>query len=151
MALQSRAHAILQERSVGRRYKFYAEFQSHQPEFDYLKSLEIEERINQIKWCARGSDSFLLLTTNDKTIKLWRVSEQRTQEVVAMNMASGSKRAVAWDGTHKRLKVPRVVSGEVRVAARARRKYANAHAYHINSVSLCSDGINFVSADDLRM
>jgi serine/threonine-protein phosphatase 2A regulatory subunit B len=25
-------------------YKFYTEFQSHEPEFDYLKSLEIEEK-----------------------------------------------------------------------------------------------------------
>ena len=28
-------------------YKYYTEFQSHEPEFDYLKSLEIEEKINQ--------------------------------------------------------------------------------------------------------
>ena len=26
-------------------YKFYTEFQSHEPEFDYLKSLEIEEKV----------------------------------------------------------------------------------------------------------
>ena len=31
-------------------YRFYCEFQSHEPEFDYLKSLEIEERINKIRW-----------------------------------------------------------------------------------------------------
>ena len=34
-------------------YRFYTEFQSHEPEFDYLKSLEIEEKINQIKWLKR--------------------------------------------------------------------------------------------------
>ena len=45
-------------------YKFYAEFQSHEPEFDYLKSLEIEEKINKIKWCKRTNDSHFLLTTN---------------------------------------------------------------------------------------
>lgn len=32
-------------------YRFYAEFQSHEPEFDYLKSLEIEERVNR---CSRA-------------------------------------------------------------------------------------------------
>ena len=47
-------------------YKFYAEFQSHEPEFDYLKSLEIEEKINKIKWCRRTNDSHFLLTTNGK-------------------------------------------------------------------------------------
>ena len=41
------------------------EFQSHEPEFDYLKSLEIEEKINQIKWCPQaGSNNHFLLTTN---------------------------------------------------------------------------------------
>ena len=34
-------------------YRFYTEFQSHEPEFDYLKSLEIEEKINQITWLRR--------------------------------------------------------------------------------------------------
>ena len=39
-------------------YSFYTEFQSHEPEFDYLKSLEIEEKINSIRWCHnRGPNS----------------------------------------------------------------------------------------------
>lgn len=29
-------------------YRYLTEFQSHEPEFDYLKSLEIEEKINQV-------------------------------------------------------------------------------------------------------
>ena len=40
---------VLFERNEGKKsceYKFYTEFQSHEPEFDYLKSLEIEEKIN---------------------------------------------------------------------------------------------------------
>ena len=41
------------------------EFQSHEPEFDYLKSLEIEEKINKIKWCHNGSsNNHFLLTSN---------------------------------------------------------------------------------------
>merc|ERR1712137_631165 len=57
-------------------YKFYAEFQSHEPEFDYLKSLEIEEKINKIKWCKRTNDSHFLLSTNDKTVKLWKLCKK---------------------------------------------------------------------------
>ena len=30
-------------------YRYLTEFQSHEPEFDYLKSLEIEEKINQVQ------------------------------------------------------------------------------------------------------
>ena len=43
-------------------YSFYTEFQSHEPEFDYLKSLEIEEKINSIRWCHnRGPNSGIFL------------------------------------------------------------------------------------------
>lgn len=45
-------------------YKFYTEFQSHEPEFDYLKSLEIEEKINKIRWCKRQNQAHFLLSTN---------------------------------------------------------------------------------------
>jgi hypothetical protein len=38
--------------------------QSHEPEFDYLKSLEIEEKINRIKWCKRQNSAHFLLSTN---------------------------------------------------------------------------------------
>jgi hypothetical protein len=48
----------------GCEYKFYNEFQSHEPEFDYLKSLEIEEKINKIKWCRRQNAAHFLLSTN---------------------------------------------------------------------------------------
>lgn len=52
------------EQKKGVEYKFYTEFQSHEPEFDYLKSLEIEEKINKIKWCPRQNAAHFLLTTN---------------------------------------------------------------------------------------
>ena len=46
------------------KYRFYTEFQSHEGEFDYLKSLEIEEKINQIKWCRKTNGAHFLLSTN---------------------------------------------------------------------------------------
>lgn len=52
----------------GVEYKFYAEFQSHEQEFDYLKSLEIEEKINRIRWCHRSNNSLYLLSTNGMNI-----------------------------------------------------------------------------------
>lgn len=64
--------------SIPRRgeYNVYSTFQSHEPEFDYLKSLEIEEKINKIRWLKRKNPAHFLLSTNDKTIKLWKVSER---------------------------------------------------------------------------
>lgn len=54
------------DQKKGCEYKFYTEFQSHEPEFDYLKSLEIEEKINKIKWCKRQNAAHFLLSTNGK-------------------------------------------------------------------------------------
>jgi len=68
---------VLFKQNENKKYKFYAEFQSHEPEFDYLKSMEIEEKINKIKWRKTQNDSLFLLTTNDKTIKLWNVHTKK--------------------------------------------------------------------------
>src|ERR1700749_5164426 len=68
-------------------YKFHTEFQSHEAEFDYLKSLEIEEKINKIKWCRRQNASHYLLSTNDKTIKLWKVFEKSLKVVAENNLS----------------------------------------------------------------
>jgi len=49
-------------------YNVYSTFQSHEPEFDYLKSLEIEEKINQISWVKQSGSSLFLLTTNGELV-----------------------------------------------------------------------------------
>ena len=45
-------------------YNVYSTFQSHEPEFDYLKSLEIEEKINKIRWLPQRNAAQFLLSTN---------------------------------------------------------------------------------------
>jgi len=130
-------------------YKFFVEFQSHEPEFDYLKSLEIEEKINKIKWLNRSSNGHFLLTTNDKTIKLWKVHEKKVKQVISTNLGNGVQNSKA-PSIHS-LKIPRVQVRESIVTATGRRVYANAHAYHINSISVNSDGETYISSDDLRI
>ncbi|KAF8575212.1 protein phosphatase 2A regulatory subunit PR55 [Ramaria rubella] len=129
-------------------YKFYTEFQSHEPEFDYLKSLEIEEKINKIKWCRRQNAAHFLLSTNDKTIKLWKVFE-KTIRVVSENDVGPNPARAFQSNAHLRL--PTVVRQDDIVAAVPRKVYSNAHAYHINSISINSDGETYISADDLRI
>ncbi|KAL8189344.1 hypothetical protein R6Q57_028910 [Mikania cordata] len=67
-------------------FRYKTEFQSHEPEFDYLKSLEIEEKINKIRWCQTANGALFLLSTNDKTIKFWKVQEKKVKKVACMNM-----------------------------------------------------------------
>ena len=145
-------------------YKFHTEFQSHEPEFDYLKSLEIEEKINKIKWCRRQNASHYLLSTNDKTIKLWKVFEKSlkvvaennlTQDLTPAGPAGGNGAPIRNPNAQFRstadLKLPRLTHHDTVVAAVPRKTYANAHAYHINSISVNSDGETFISSDDLRI
>ena len=51
-------------------YNVYSTFQSHEPEFDYLKSLEIEEKINKIKWLPQQNAAYFLLSTNGQSLKV---------------------------------------------------------------------------------
>ncbi|GKV36423.1 hypothetical protein SLEP1_g44559 [Rubroshorea leprosula] len=67
-------------------YQYKMEFQSHEPEFDYLKSVEIEEKINKVKWCTVSNGSLFILSTNDKTIKLWKVKDQKVKKVKEMDL-----------------------------------------------------------------
>ncbi|XP_022889577.1 serine/threonine protein phosphatase 2A 55 kDa regulatory subunit B beta isoform-like [Olea europaea var. sylvestris] len=67
-------------------FHYKTEFQSHEPEFDYLKSLEIEEKINKIRWCQTANNALFLLSTNDKTIKFWKVQEKKVKKISEMNV-----------------------------------------------------------------
>ncbi|KNA10956.1 hypothetical protein SOVF_139410 isoform B [Spinacia oleracea] len=69
-------------------FRYKTEFQSHEPEFDYLKSLEIEEKINKIRWCQTANSALFLLSTNDKTIKFWKVQEKKVKKIADMNADS---------------------------------------------------------------
>jgi serine/threonine-protein phosphatase 2A regulatory subunit B len=59
-----------------KQFQYQYQFQSHEPEFDYLKSLEIEEKINMIKFVKKQSDASFLFSTNGKTIaKIFDLTE----------------------------------------------------------------------------
>eukprot|EP01065_Artemidia_motanka_P008500 TRINITY_DN14287_c0_g1_i1.p1 TRINITY_DN14287_c0_g1~~TRINITY_DN14287_c0_g1_i1.p1 ORF type:complete len:481 (+),score=153.39 TRINITY_DN14287_c0_g1_i1:72-1514(+) len=134
-----------------------ARFQSHDVEFDFLKSIEIEEKINKIRWVPRRSCCHLLLTTNDKTAKLWKVGP--TTAAAFAVTSSHLRRAQQQQASGKKRPAPTAPNldpfgGEVpaqQLIASCRRVYGGVHQYNINALSLCSDGESFLSADDLRM
>lgn len=133
------------------KYEAYTNFQSHDPAFDYLKSIDIEEKINKIRWCKRKNSAMHLLTCNDKTIKLWKVFDREVKTVSSMNIASGTKLRSGTPPKIDSLIIPKISVNESVICASERRKYADAHAYHINSIAINSDGEHYISADDLRI
>lgn len=146
-------------------FRYKTEFQSHEPEFDYLKSLEIEEKINKVRWCQTSNGALFLLSTNDKTVKYWKVQEKKIKKVAEVNLdTSGAKSNgglpgkigagsdfVFPPGGIPSLHLPVIVGQETNLVPRCRRVFAHAHDYHINSIANNSDGETFISADDLRI
>lgn len=161
-------------------FQYKTEFQSHEPEFDYLKSLEIEEKINKVRWCATPNGSLFILSTNDKTIKLWKVKEHKVKKVKEMDFnpfvcpenallaersyvsgqhkpSFGNGYFLEWTEKMANNTLPSH-EGDTEVAnigdgapARCRKVYGHAHDFNINSISNNSDGETFISADDLRI
>ncbi|XP_059300653.1 serine/threonine protein phosphatase 2A 55 kDa regulatory subunit B beta isoform-like isoform X2 [Lycium ferocissimum] len=155
-------------------FQYMTEFQSHEPEFDYLKSVEIEEKINKIRWSTKLNRSLFLLTANDRTIKLWKIKEQKVKKVKQMDVNSSvtsenslladrsymsgqselfhaNGRSLEWTNKVSDT-LPSHLADITDVAStRSRRVYANAHDFNINSISNNSDGETFLSGDDLRI
>lgn len=54
--------------SSGDTFKFHTQFESHHPEFDFLTSLEIEEKIATMKWVPQKyhNNARMLFTANGK-------------------------------------------------------------------------------------
>ena len=112
-----------------------------------MKSLEINERINKISWLPRTHNAHFILSTNDKTIKLWKIKERQVQSVLENNFSLSQRSGNCSNG----LILPKVVSREKVVAATPKRIFSSAHAYNIHSISPSSDGEIFISSDDLRI
>jgi len=55
------------------------------------------------------------------------------------------------DPAGPKLRIPKLATQEKVFAHMPKRVFANAHAYHINSISVNSDAETFISADDLRI
>jgi serine/threonine-protein phosphatase 2A regulatory subunit B len=90
----------------------------------------------------------------EKSLKV--VAENNlSHDLTPANIAGGGGAPRAAPSAHFRnasdLKLPRLTHHDTVVAAVPRRTYANAHAYHINSISVNSDGETFISSDDLRI
>ncbi|KAL3642337.1 hypothetical protein CASFOL_013152 [Castilleja foliolosa] len=158
------------------KFQYKTEFQSHEPEFDSLRSIEIEEKINKIKWCAAPNGSLTLLSANDKTIKLWRIKDHEVKRAKEMDIGqsvssensllaeksfisgqqsnSSDAQSLEWTENtvngvsteHNKIACP-----EDATRAKCRSVYAHAHDFNVNSISVNSDWETFLSGDDLRI
>ena len=124
-------------------YGYLLEWQSHLRDFDYFKSTDIQARIADIEWLETSGSAKFMLVTNDKKIRLWKLSVKKT--AVSENIQFKNKL------TPSTLPLPRLRRGPSYIASSLKRTFANHHEFNIHSVSASSDGENFLSADELRI
>ena len=105
--------------------------------------MDIDDKINHIQWLKSQGKNLFVLTTNDKTVKLYKVYSTQKKDFKASN--KNAKEAAE-------LEPPRVKVGQAKTWQHTlKRSYPNLHNYHINSISVCANGENFISSDDLRI
>lgn len=78
------------------------------------------------------------LTTNDKTIKLWKISERNIKKV--------TKPSSTKDYT-----MPKLQTIDSGLMPTIRKVYPNLHTYHINAISTSQNEEYMLSSDDLRV
>ena len=124
-------------------FVYQTEIQSHHKEFDFLQSVDIEEKINCIEWINQPDENPMILSANDKTVKLWKLS----QKVIKRSEKFPSRAGM----TLGNLKMPKLKTIEQTTCPSLKRTFPNLHGYHIHTVSLCANHTNFISADDLSV
>lgn len=76
---------------------------------------------------------------------------EKSLRVVSESNHYEGQRPITPPSSRSHLKLPRTVQQDNIIAAIPRKVYANAHAYHIHSISVNSDQETYISADDLRV
>lgn len=91
---------------------------------------------------SQGKVGFVL-TTNDKTVKLYKIYSTQKKDFKAVNKNAQ---------TAAELEPPKIRQGQNKTWQHSlKRSYPNLHNFHINSISVCPNGENFISSDDLRI
>ncbi len=128
-------------------YGFYAEFQSHEADFDSLRSMQISERIVQVQWLPPANGALFLLTTNERTVKIWRVANRCSVQIAHTNLSRTANGKLQGE-----LHIPKVIKSEEKmVSSIAKKVFSNVTTFHVNSIAPSCAGDQFLVADDLRI
>ena len=103
--------------------------------------MDINEKINCIKWLPNQGNNLYLMTASDKIVKLWKVGTVFKKEVVLPTSSN----------MHSKVIIPKTRVVNKYYQNSLKQTYSNLHNYHINSVSLSSNRQHFLTADDLRV
>lgn len=124
-------------------FVYLTEIQSHYKEFDYFQSSDVDEKINCIEWINQPNENMMILSANDKTIKLWKISNKVIKKSEKFPSRAGM--------TAQNLKMPKMKVVEQNLCPSLKRAFPSLHSFHIHSLSLNLNGTSFLSSDDLSV
>ena len=115
-------------------YEYFTEFQSHFKEFDPLRSMEVEEEIVELRWLRPQGKYLKMITTNCRSIKLWKMFEKTEKKVVK--------------GAGKQLSMPKLQAIDQSYAAQTQKIFPSKHVTSINSLSTSYNEEYLLSSDE---
>jgi serine/threonine-protein phosphatase 2A regulatory subunit B len=129
--------------SAGPEFIYMAEFQSHTPEFDVVRSQEVSPAIVQIEWLEPLGNCHQLLICNTRTIRFWRLLNR----AVKQPLLSVDKIEIPDDQPF----LPKIRLVDQGFRAVSEQQFCRLHSHPIHSLSTAPNGDNFLSADDLSL
>ena len=105
-------------------FEYVHDFQSHEKDVDFLHNKEVSPQIKNIKWLAQNGTEMRLLSSNSKSIKLWKVKET--------NDSSSNSETRSFSTKQQQI-------------------FYKLHDHSINSLSIALNEEVFLSADDLKI
>lgn len=102
-----------------------------------MRSVEIEERVNDIHWLKQQGKNLYVMTTNKRSVKLWRLSHKLMKKVVK---TSG-----------KELAIPKMQVTEDGLVPTLKTAFPALHTHPINSLSVSANEEYAITSDDLKI
>lgn len=98
--------------------------------------MDIEEEIKDIAWLAPQGNYMKMITTNDRSIKLWKIFEKTDKKIVK--------------SAGKDLTIPKLQGVETSYISQLQRQFSPKHLSSINSISSSSNEEFLLSSDDVH-
>lgn len=147
---------------IGQGLKKKIEYKSHSPCFDYLRSTEITESIDSIDIVPSGTKETLVLSANQKNLKLWNVyssfigTENTTPIVECCTDSSFScdvsdEKASQSEETSEKMKKLFACDSKKKTRVKLEKEYTPENIYNIHSVSVSYTGENILMSDELTI
>ena len=153
-------------------FEYLFDFQSHVKEFDYMKSEEIDQKISFIKWMHNNGPQLNVISSNNKTIKLWKITPKTNKKPnLILNSIRGTTKATSkvWmDASYKISPMESSSKGDTSIRgimekssngsegepiykSSLKQEFFKLHKYAINSISLTQNDEFMLTSDDLKI